>query len=497
MKYFLYARKSTDTEDKQILSIQSQLTEVREFAKKQGVEITQEFQEARTAKSPGRPIFNEMIKRIEKGEASGIITWHPDRLARNSIDGGKIIYLVDTGKIVDLLFPTYRFDNSAQGKFMLNIIFGQSKYYIDNLSENTKRDLREKVRLGEYPAFAPIGYLNDRGKIVTDTAASPLVQRLYALCAEERYTVDELRKLATASGLVNKRAKRPLSYSNVHRILTNPFYLGLFVYKGEISQGSHPPIINKELFNKVQEILRFRSRPSYNKKHYFVFRGVIRCAECGCQITAEEQKGHHYYHCSKKRDPCPQSSVFLREENLAQQFKEAIAKVALNDKEFNWMISELKRERALFAAEKVHNRISGEMKTQEVDDQLKRLLDMSLKGIITNEEYKEKKTELFSRKFDISEKGDSNGDWLEHFKNFLTLAHQASYIAGEANFEAQRDFLRRAVSNLKLLDGNLIVSYTSAFKIAAETANEDMGSLSYFARGNISEFISLIIYAIP
>ena len=167
MKYFLYARKSTDTEDKQVLSIQSQLNEVRQYGIQQDLEITQEFQEARTAKSPGRPIFDEMIKRIEKGEASGIITWHPDRLARNSIDGGKIIYLVDTEKIIDLKFPTYRFDNSAQGKFMLNIIFGQSKYYVDNLSENTKRGLREKVKLGEYPAFAPIGYLNDKNKITS------------------------------------------------------------------------------------------------------------------------------------------------------------------------------------------------------------------------------------------------------------------------------------------------------------------------------------------
>src|SRR3989338_5585814 len=269
MKYFLYARKSTDTEDKQVLSIQSQLNEVREFAKKQDLEIVQEFQEARTAKSPGRPIFDEMIKRIEKGEASGIITWHPDRLARNSIDGGKVIYLVDTGKIVDLKFPTYRFDNSAQGKFMLNIIFGQSKYYVDNLSENTKRGLREKVRLGEYPSFAPIGYLNDKGKIVIDLAVSPLVQKLYALCAEGKYTILELRKLATALGLVSKRSKKVLSYSNVQRILTNPFYYGLFVYKGEIFQGTHSPIIDKDLFDKVQEVLKFRSRPTLNKNRYF------------------------------------------------------------------------------------------------------------------------------------------------------------------------------------------------------------------------------------
>jgi DNA invertase Pin-like site-specific DNA recombinase len=146
VNYFLYVRKSTDTEDKQVLSIQSQLNEVREYAQRQGVNIVREFQEARSAKVPGRPVFDEMIRRIERGETSGIIAWHPDRLARNSIDGGKIIYLIDTGHIVDLRFPTYRFDNSAQGKFMLNIIFGQSKYYVDNLSENTKRGIREKLR---------------------------------------------------------------------------------------------------------------------------------------------------------------------------------------------------------------------------------------------------------------------------------------------------------------------------------------------------------------
>ncbi|MFH1413268.1 MAG: recombinase family protein [Candidatus Omnitrophota bacterium] len=476
MKFFLYARKSTDTEDKQVLSIQSQLNEVREFAKKENLAIVQEFQEAKTAKSPGRPIFNEMVKRIEKGEASGIIAWHPDRLSRNSIDGGKIIYLVDTGKIVDLRFPTYRFDNSAQGKFMLNIIFGQSKYYVDNLSENTKRGLREKVRLGEFPGFSPIGYLNDRNKIVVDEAAAPLVKKLYALCAEGSYTQDQLRKLATALGLVSKRRKRPLSYSNVHRILTNLFYLGLFVYKGEIFQGSHPAIIEKKLFDKVQEILKFRSRQSLTKKHYFVFRGLIRCAECGCQITAEVQKGHRYYHCGKKRDPCPQSSVFIREENLAQQIKEAILKVALDDGAFSYMMQELNREITLANAERVHNRVSAEIKNQEIEDQLKRLLDLLVRGVIGEEEYKREKAQLINKKFDNLDGGNPDGDWHERFKNFLTLAHQASYIAAEANLEAQRDFLRRAVSNLKLLDGNLIVSYTSAFKIAAETANEDMGS---------------------
>ena len=135
-KYYLYARKSTDDEDRQILSIESQLNELREYAQRESLFIVEEFIETKTAKKPGRPIFDFMVKQIEAGVSDGILAWHPDRLARNSVDGGKIIYLVDVGKILDLRFPTLRFDNSAQGKFMLSIAFGQSKYYVDNLSEN-------------------------------------------------------------------------------------------------------------------------------------------------------------------------------------------------------------------------------------------------------------------------------------------------------------------------------------------------------------------------
>ena len=101
-KFFLYARKSTDVEDKQVLSIDAQITELRAFAKNEKLEIVEEFVEKRTAKIPGRPIFGEMMRRIEKGEVSGIISWHPDRLARNSVDGGQIIYFLDIGNLASL-----------------------------------------------------------------------------------------------------------------------------------------------------------------------------------------------------------------------------------------------------------------------------------------------------------------------------------------------------------------------------------------------------------
>ena len=148
-KYFLYARKSTEDDDKQIMSIEAQLFELREFAHKENLEILGEFQESKSAKTPGRAIFGEMMTRIERGEASGILAWHPDRLARNSIDGGRVIYAVDTEKIVSLRFPTFWFEPTPQGLFMLQVAFGQSKYYSDNLSDNIKRGVRQKLRRGK------------------------------------------------------------------------------------------------------------------------------------------------------------------------------------------------------------------------------------------------------------------------------------------------------------------------------------------------------------
>ena len=155
IKYIAYCRKSTDEKDKQVMSIDQQIAELKEFAVKQNLEIIDFVCEARTAKTIGRPLFASVLKRIENGEAQGIVAWHPDRLARNSIDGGKVIYSLDTRKLIDLKFPSFWFENSPQGKFVLNMAFGQSKYYVDNLSENVKRGMKHKVRLGIWPVQAP------------------------------------------------------------------------------------------------------------------------------------------------------------------------------------------------------------------------------------------------------------------------------------------------------------------------------------------------------
>src|SRR3989339_2081216 len=193
-KFFLYARKSTDVEDKQVRSIEAQITELRAFAKQNNLNVVDTFIEKQSAKIPGRPIFGDMLDKIENGEANGILAWHADRLARNSVDGGRIIYLLDTEKLASLKFPTLWFENTPQGKFMLNIVFGQSKYYVDSLSENTKRGLRQKVRRGEFPGPAPIGYINDsRTKTITvDRNKEKIIRKAFELYAEGNSRMEKI-----------------------------------------------------------------------------------------------------------------------------------------------------------------------------------------------------------------------------------------------------------------------------------------------------------------
>ena len=260
-KYFLYARKSSDIEDKQVLSIDAQLSELREFAVRENILVVAELIEKQSAKIPGRPIFNEMLARIEAGEADGILSWHPDRLARNSIDGGQIIYLLDTKKISNLKFPTLRFESDPQGKFMLNMMFGQSKYYVDALSENTKRGLRKKVRRGEYPSGAPLGYLNDyrNKKIIVDQERAPLIKQAFEMYARGNITFDTVREFLGKHGIVSRTGKLPMR-GHVSKIFNNPFYYGHFRYVGEVHEGIHEPIITKKLFDEVQAIIGKRFR---------------------------------------------------------------------------------------------------------------------------------------------------------------------------------------------------------------------------------------------
>ena len=401
MRYFLYARKSTDEPDRQILSIEAQLAELRDYAQKNGLTIAREFIESKTAKEPGREIFNEMVAGLEQGAAHGIVAWHPDRLARNSIDGGRLIYLVDTGKVLELKFPTFWFDPTPQGKFMLSIAFGQSKYYVDNLSENVKRGIRQKLRNGIWPSWAPMGYLNDIAThtIHIDKERGPLIKKAFELYATGNYTVKEIRDMVNSAGLRGRKFKRDLSISNIHYMLGNPIYYGVMRYHGEVYEAKHKPIITKDLYDKCQEMLKRKSKPKVKKGHTlkpYVYRGAFRCASCGCFITTETQKGHNYLHCTKKKRPC--AEPFVREEEIDRQVRELLKGVSLPpalaaDALNNINAEELK---AAQAGEEAAQNLRDKLVI--LTDQLGQLLDLVLQGSINQSEYVNKKAQLVYEK---------------------------------------------------------------------------------------------------
>ncbi len=475
-KYFLYSRKSTDIEDKQVLSIESQINELREFAKREKLEIVDEFTEAKTAKEPGRPIFSFMLDQIEKESANGILAWHPDRLARNSIDGGKIIYLIDTGKIVDLRFPTYRFDATAQGKFMLSIAFGQSKYYVDNLSENVKRGLREKLRRGEWPGCAPLGYFNDpiTHTVKPEPEKARFVYKAFELYATGDYSLEELLREVHRWNLTAKAGK-PIFKSCLAKMLRNPFYYGVMVYKGERFEASHPPLITKKIFDRVQEVLAQKAKVVKHGQIKFSFTGFIKCGECGASITAERKKGHIYYRCTKKIAKCSQR--YLREEALLEQINNAILKVFIDNEAKEKIINRLEElaqeegKASSFVARQAAEKV------KEFDEKIERLIDLYIAKEISQEEYQRKKAKLLNEKKELQERlGEiekSGGGWLEPAKEFVTTCNQAGSVAWQGNPSAKKDFLKILGSNFILKDRNLIMKRAYPYELVAKISPSD------------------------
>ena len=458
--YFLYARKSTDVEDKQILSIDAQLNELHEFAGREHLTIVAELIEKQSAKSPGRPIFNSMLERIEAGEASGVLAWHPDRLARNSVDGGQIIYLLDTGKLKTLKFPTFRFESDPQGKFMLNIMFGQSKYYVDSLSENTKRGLREKVRRGEYPSGAPLGYLNDyrTKRIIVDPERATVVKQAFELYASGSATLDTLRNFFADHGVRTRNGKL-LVRAHITNILLNPFYYGHFRYAGEVYEGKHEPIISKKLFDEVQAIRdrRWKWSPLKTKRTPKAFTGLLRCAGCGGAITAEIQKGHTYYRCTKKSRAttwCKQP--YVREESLDAEITALLKPFSLRADWADDMLSRIKEEKkqsaqsvALVVAEK-------RQEIEKINLRLQKLLDSFLDGIIERNEYTAEKAKLMSRKKSLEEQKEAlsagRADWLEPFQSWILTARNAGEIAVSGSSQERKVLAKQVFGSNLVLD---------------------------------------------
>lgn len=411
-----------------------------------------------------------MLDRIEQGEAECIVAWHPDRLARNAVDGGRIIHLLDQGKLKDLRFCSYTFENSPQGKFMLNIIFVYSKYYVDNLSQNVQRGLRAKIRQGWRPNIAPIGYRNckETGQILPDKKHFCAMQKMFSLLLSGQYTVPQIHKIVVdewgyTTPVHKKRGGVPPSRSTIYRLLTNPFYAGYLPWKGELHPGKHKAVVSKDEFQRAQQLIKKPDKPR-PIKCAFKYGGLFHCGTCGLSVTAERKRKpsgreYTYYHCTRvHRTPkCTEPSVEERE--LDRQVSVFVASLRLPRSFTQWVRKETAaadEKLAMAGAEVVHQL---KQRVADLNRQITSLTDLRVRELITDDEFANKRHAL-KQQVEIAEenaaKAKKEQATFEPLEILQILLNRATDWLAVLEEQAKRDLLKILCSNPTIEDKKAI-----------------------------------------
>lgn len=476
-KYILYTRKSTENDDRQILSLSSQIEECKSIAEQRGLYIYKTFQESMSAKNPDRPLFNEMIKLLKDNKAQGIICWHVNRLSRNAKDGGELQWLMDDSDI-EIVTPhqVYDKDNSS---FLFKMETGQSEQYSKNLSKDVTRGNIRKFELGGWCGMAPPGYLNDENKlsgakvVIKDEERFEVIKRMWKLVLDGK-SVPEICKIATEQWHYKSRTTRkklgvPIKDTTLFRIFRNPFYYGYLIRNvgGELRKGwgNHEPMISKQEFDKVQELLGFVHRPPI--KHTWGLNNLIHCGSCGRTIVFERHTKKYkngksqtfiYGRCSKRNTNC--NERYARFDDLIEQISHVLAQVTLSPKVVDVCVEYLKREN-----EKENNLQIGDRKLlqKQINDiQIKegKLLELYLSSGMTEDEYKSKKKEMAENKELKQERLEDleyrSKHWFELAEKTFNFAKNCLDRFENGSADERHEIIRViGGSNLTLKDGKL------------------------------------------
>ena len=470
-----YSRKSSEAEDRQVLSLESQLDKVRDLAKSLGVHLDEKniLSESKSAKVTGkRAQFSEMVARIERGDINAIIVWHADRLSRNAIDSAMLIDCMDRGKLIEIVTPGQTFRNTPFDKFMFMLQCTQAKMENDKKGVDVKRGLMKKAEMGVFPGLAPIGYGNDKygqkgdKKIPTDPERFVLLRKCWELMLSGTYSPLKIREIATNEwGLRTKKGKK-LARSGIYWIFRNPFYYGMFEYpqgSGQWWQGTHEPMVTPEEFDRVQAIMGRDGRPR-PKTQVFEFTGMVHCGQCGAMVTAEfktkRQKNgniHTYvfYHCTHRRAaPCRQGSIEVGE--FKKQVIDEIDSIEIPPEFHSFAMKWFRAENAREGVEQQVVLGSQEKAYNAIVAKLSALLDMRAAGEITPEAFAQKQTQYLAEKHEFKKRLDQTDDrvnqWNRTGDEMLTFIEQAKDRFKNGTLQTKRTILSTLGSNLLLKD---------------------------------------------
>jgi len=510
LRWIGYCRKSTIQEDRQILSIEAQRREILDIASKQGIEVTAILTENQTAYKTGRVEFNKILSFIENGTINAIVVYHLSRLARNTSDGGRLIYLMDEGKLKKICTPTRTYFNNPDDKFFLQIEFGMNKKSSDDTSTYVKRDIGSKLLKGEYPAMVPIGYLNiDKdGRIAAksfhsqkqilleqlgrplkrveqDPLIAPILRKLFDEALKGVKNLRELYQYADEIGLRSKRFAKEIGKSQVYKILTNRFYYGMLDFRGESHEGVQDPIISKDEYDRIQTILHTRSRPR-PKRMNFAFRGLLKCGVCGLSIVGVTKikpsgRSYTYYGCSKRHGNCGQLPI--TETELENQIEDKLKAITISERLWQVSCKLLKESYGDQIEKQNQQKADWENQLRISEMKLKRLLDLRIEGGIDDVEYRTKRQELLGEKLKYEElvvdAKENNTNWLKRAEDFFGEMRFVYDTFKNGSPEVKRHTVARFGWNLHLKDGALAWEYKKPVSFLLEVPKfADLPSLS-------------------
>ncbi len=515
-KYIFYKRKSSDSEDKQILSLDSQDRVIRESVPNfDSFNITANYQESMSAKAPGRPKFNQMCEKLESGEAQYIICWQLNRLARNPVDGGRIIWLVQNFG-VKIITPSKTYD--VNDILLMYVEFAMSNQFINDLKKSSARGVEDKLRAGIAPVLAPLGYLNDVTKkqglrdIIVDPKRFGLVRKMWDLLLTGHYSVQRIWVISTNEWGLRHRDGKPFSRSKIYELFTNIFYTGkYYIYAGvTYDNGVHQPMISLDEYDRAQKILGAKGKPRM-VGHQFSYTKLIKCA-CGSGITAHERfrkvcpECHYkynaqkneicpkckttapentwykcYYHCSKKYNPnCKQP--YIDEDSLYKQFDQILSTLTIPQDFINWTLKRLREQNK----DEIENRNSIKENleanltavTKRLDNLLtKYLSDENRNGeIISDTEFKHQKTNGLADKKKFEEElqslSVSQNSWLDTAERVFTFSRYARYWLEQGTLEEKRTVAAAFGLNLTLDNRLLRYDLLKPFERIREAADK-------------------------
>ena len=471
----LYVRVSSK-EQEQGFSIPAQRKLLTEYAVQHGLEVLREFEDVETAKRAGRTAFGEMVAFLREASPPRpmLLVEKTDRLYRNIKDW---VTIDDLGVEVHLVKEAVILsqDSRSSEKFMHGIRVLMAKNYIDNLSEEVRKGMREKAEQGHWPAIAHLGYRNNTTtrRIEIDPERGPLVAKLFEWYARGDVSLKELTRRAFSVGLTHNRSRsgpRRMTKSEVHRLLRNPIYVGDFVWNGKLYRGSHEPLVSRQLFDAVQDVFERANRPKYTK-HRHAFAGLIACGICGCAMTAEVKKGRYvYYHCTGFRGRC--GNTYIREEELSKLFEHAVRRVQIPSEVAEGIAETLRSSQA--EKERFHRTAVMQLQQRHlaVQGKLDRAYDDRLAGNITDEMWTRKSQEWQRELEDIrretSRHDRASADYSVTGSKILELAKNAHNLFIRQDSSEQARLLKILLSNCTFDRGSLSPTYNKPFDLFVE-----------------------------